>query len=72
MLSQRLIQLCPRFKSAGVVKNESWVTSEYHFVLDLVLSTLTIRQFIIIIADQLYPLTITDGATADVSICMTI
>jgi hypothetical protein len=57
------------FKATGVVKNETWVASEYHSIVDVVQSTLTKHLFTIGIKDQSWLLTVAEGAMTEVSIC---
>ncbi len=59
-----------RLKTTRVVKNETWVASEYHCVLDVVQSALTKRH--LPIKDRSWQPTFAEGATTDASICMTI
>ena len=53
------------------MKNETWVASEYHFVLDIVQSTLTTCQFTITMKDKSRPFTIIVGVMTEGSICQT-
>src|SRR6266436_616299 len=58
-----------RLKTTRVVKNETWVASKYHFVLDIVQSTLTKHH--LLIKDRSCQPTFAEGAMTVASICMT-
>ena len=54
------------FKSARIVENELGVASKYHFVLDIVKTTLIVNQ--LLIGNKYTKSTIAEGAMTEVSI----